>query len=72
MTIAIETRAHSELAEQIAHFLLNAPKAIARRRAFLQTRRELSALGPHELADLGLTQATVDQAAYKAVYGVSR
>ena len=45
---------------------------LARRRAYGRTLRELSALSSEELADLGLTRASIEQVAREAVYGPVR
>lgn len=41
----------------------------ARKRAYTQTFRELSALSNHELADLGLGRSDIRRVAHEAAYG---
>ena len=43
--------------------------AIARRRLYLRTRRELSALTVRELTDLGINPTMISEVAHVAAYG---
>lgn len=42
---------------------------LARRRVFIQTKRELNSLSNRELADLGLRRSEITRLAHEAAYG---
>ena len=67
----VETRGTKAAALNIAGegFFAKLKAAIARRRLYLQTMEELSALSDRELSDLAISRSQLRQVAYEAAYG---
>jgi uncharacterized protein YjiS (DUF1127 family) len=64
-THTAETRLTDRISDLIAQFRT----ARARRRTFNETRRELSALSPRELEDIGITRSMITRVAMEAAQG---
>lgn len=70
MTFTDEIRgAEAGLANRIAGAWHSVADAYEKRRKFNATLRELQALSPRELDDLGLSRSDLPDIAYEAVYG---
>ena len=70
MAFATETRtAHGGLKTDLSAAIYALMNRMADYRAYRRTVAELSELGALELADLGLTRATIRATAHEAVYG---
>ncbi len=61
--------AHGGMAERIGLAMKSAQTAIARRRKYAETYRELNALNERELADLGIHKSMIARIAREAAYG---
>ncbi|MFT3689294.1 DUF1127 domain-containing protein [Paenirhodobacter sp.] len=53
----------------LAHLFAGFREALARRRVFRETVRELRGLTGRELADLGLNRSMIKSVAFEAAYG---
>ncbi len=64
------TRAtHSSMADRFGSFFAGIKAAMARRRIYDQTVRELRALSERELTDLGISRSMITSIATEAAYG---
>jgi uncharacterized protein YjiS (DUF1127 family) len=61
--------AHMQPSSGLGLFLKSLSGRIARYRAYRETLAELEALGAHELEDVGLVRGTIQEVAYRSVYG---
>jgi uncharacterized protein YjiS (DUF1127 family) len=57
------------LADRFAAALQSVKAAMSRRAIYTQTVRELNALSPRELADLGIARSQIGEIAHEAAYG---
>lgn len=57
------------LLERAGNIVKSTFAALERRRAYRRTLRELQALSPRELNDLGLCHDTIARASFEATYG---
>ncbi len=57
--------------QAILRILHSFVQATARRRAYLETRRELSSLSDAMLADLGLTRSQINRVSHDAAIGLT-
>jgi uncharacterized protein YjiS (DUF1127 family) len=71
MSILSSTAPRADLAGShgIAGMVARLKDAIARRKVFVQTKRELDALSTRELADLGISRSMITRLAQEAAYG---
>ena len=70
MAFIIETRTHGiTLVQRFTALLENVAAARAQRKVYTTTVDELDNLSNRELADLGLTRASIKSIAYEAAYG---
>lgn len=53
----------------IANLFANLKDTFAKRRAYVQTRKQLALLNDRELNDLGLHKSQIDSVAFQSVYG---
>ncbi|WP_316013890.1 DUF1127 domain-containing protein [Roseobacter sp. HKCCA0434] len=65
---ATDTRAHSGFLAGLSDYAAAQRAAFGQWRQYRRTVNELSALSGAELADLGLSRASIHSAAYEAVY----
>lgn len=63
------TTAGVSLAERFADFRARWAEAAAQRKVYRTTVAELESLTSRDLADLGLTRASIKSIAYEAAYG---
>ncbi len=61
--------AHSGILGRIEAFIEARRVAVAKRRVYRQTLRELQALSARDLADLGIAPSMLRSVAYEAAYG---
>ena len=61
--------AHMQPSSGLGLFLKSLSGRIARYRVYRKTLAELEALGAHELEDVGLVRGTIQEVAYRSVYG---
>ncbi|WP_345942030.1 DUF1127 domain-containing protein [Cereibacter changlensis] len=61
--------AHSGLGDRLGMLVKAVKEALAQRRVFNQTVRELNALTQRELADLGIHRSMITRIATEAAYG---
>lgn len=70
MAFITETRTHGiTLVQRFTVLLENVAAARAQRKVYTTTVDELDNLSNRELADLGLTRASIKSIAYEAAYG---
>lgn len=67
--VNVTRAAQGGFAERFAAIVKSVKTALAKRRKCRQTYRELNALTPRELADLGIHKAMIAQIAREAAYG---
>jgi len=71
-TMAYVTAKHASntsLMERVSDFIATQRQAYADHRLYVRTMNELKSLSNRELADLGLSRASLHDTAYQAVYG---
>ena len=64
------THAHAHHGLNISGMVHTVVERVQKYRKYRETLNELSALGDHELADLGLNRSMVRSIAYRAAYDI--